>query len=106
MRKILLVSLLLLSSSCQVYKSSFEYVPEEGIPCKSVTEIESMIVESESGPNFILETDHDAQTVIRKSNSRSSKSEKSKRIWIEESQKSSDLRVEGHYIYFDGDRCD
>lgn len=106
MRKILIVSFLLLSSSCQVYKSSFEYVPEEGIPCKSVTEIESMIVESESGPNFILDTEQDSQTVIRKSNSGSSKSKKSKRIWIEESRKSSGLKVDGHYIYFDGGRCD
>ena len=44
----------LLLSSCAIYKQQFDCPPPAGIPCASVTEIESMIVETEKGPDLIV----------------------------------------------------
>lgn len=42
----------LLLSSCQIYKSKFDCPPGKGVPCTSVTEIESMVVETPEGPDL------------------------------------------------------
>ncbi len=36
-----------------MYKSQFDCPPSPGIPCTSVTDLESMIVEMHRGPNLI-----------------------------------------------------
>ena len=46
--------LLLLFTSCSIYKQQFDCPPPAGIPCASVTEIESMIVETEKGSDLIV----------------------------------------------------
>ena len=43
--------LLVLLTSCSMYKSHFDCPPGKGVGCKSVSEIEGMIVESETGPD-------------------------------------------------------
>jgi conjugal transfer pilus assembly protein TraV len=54
MNKILMGIFLLLLSSCSVYKQQFDCPPPEGIPCASVTEIEAMILETESGADLLV----------------------------------------------------
>lgn len=49
------LSLLILTvSSCSIYKQQFDCPPPAGIPCASVTEIESMIVETDQGADLII----------------------------------------------------
>lgn len=43
-----------LLSSCSIYKQQFDCPPPKGIPCTSVTEIESMIVETEQGADLLV----------------------------------------------------
>lgn len=43
-----------LLSSCQIYGNKFDCPPGEGVPCLSVTEIESRIVESENGADLFI----------------------------------------------------
>jgi len=50
----LVCSLLLFTTSCGVYRSSFDCPPGKGVPCASVSEIESMIVETNHGPDLFL----------------------------------------------------
>lgn len=43
-----------LLASCSIYKQQFDCPPPKGIPCTSVTEIESMIVETEQGADLLV----------------------------------------------------
>jgi hypothetical protein len=49
-----LVPSILVLSSCSIYKQQFDCPPPAGIPCASVTEIESMIVETDKGADLIV----------------------------------------------------
>ena len=42
----------MLMSSCAVYNKHFDCSAPSGIPCRSVTEVESLIVENEEGPDL------------------------------------------------------
>jgi hypothetical protein len=53
-RYFLLLGCSFLLSSCSIYKAQFDCPPPAGIPCASVTDIESMIVETEKGPDLIV----------------------------------------------------
>lgn len=50
----LLGFLILVMPSCSIYKQQFDCPPPAGIPCASVTEIESMIVETDKGADLIV----------------------------------------------------
>ena len=50
--KYILIFIFLVCSSCQVYQSDFDSPVGKGIPNKSVSEIEKMIIETESGPDL------------------------------------------------------
>lgn len=66
----LLIFLMLFTQSCQVYRSNFDCAPGEGIPCRSVTEIESMIVESCEGPDILVEKESDSVVLVRRKSHR------------------------------------
>lgn len=42
-----------LLASCSIYKQQFDCPPPQGIPCTSVNEIESLIVETAQGPDLL-----------------------------------------------------
>jgi hypothetical protein len=54
-----LLIFMLTLSSCSIYKDQFDCPPPCGIPCTSVTDIESMIVETEQGPDVLVVPDKD-----------------------------------------------
>lgn len=46
---------LFLFSSCSIYNQKFDCPPPSGIPCASVTDIEDMILDTEKGPDIIVQ---------------------------------------------------
>jgi len=100
--KIIYLLFPLVAASCQMYRTQFDCPPGVGIPCTSVSDIESMIVEKkpwEEGPDYIarcqmpkrLPTCIDAQVI---------------RVWIPQSEDESGCIIEGHYMYFPNNEAD
>lgn len=95
----LAISVLL--TSCQIYRSEFDCPPGIGVPCTSVSDIEGMIVETEEGSDVFTGGEGSPRelwqerVMCRRCCSR--------RVWIQESQTSSENIVEGHYVYFSDD---
>lgn len=87
MHKIALASLLFLTS-CQVYRSDFDYCPGRGVSCKSVTEIEKMVIETEKGPDLFVSFDEGKARNVQR------------RVWIEGRRSECGEFTEGHYLYF------
>ena len=91
-------------SSCSIYKQHFDCPPPVGIPCASVTEIESLIVETEKGSDLILkpeveEKNHCFWCGAQKADSSfpSNNSRCNQKIWIC-SQKNDDCLERGYYF--------
>ena len=57
MRSLAFFLLPVLVSACSPYKTHFDCPPAKGVGCKSVTEIEGMIVETPKGQEDIFNTD-------------------------------------------------
>lgn len=98
-------TVLLFSASCNVYRSDFDCPPGCGVPCASVTEIESMIVETQEGPDIFPmgcspPAPSWAEQVVASSKGQPCK------VWIADSEDECGYRVSGHYIYLhpNGDR--
>jgi len=100
----LMIALTLFLTSCSIYKQQFDCPPPAGIPCASVTEIESMIVETERGADLIVKPEINkdnhcywcgAQKVGAPFPSNSSKC--NHKIWIC-SQKEDNGLTKGHYF--------
>ncbi len=93
-------------TSCQVYKSDFDCPPCKGVLCRSVSEIESMIIETpEGGSDLFFEIPKQDCFVSNNSRKRSKNGiVTGQRIWIENSE-CNHSSVEGHYIYIKKD-CD
>lgn len=91
-------------SSCSIYQQHFDCPPPEGIPCASVTEIESMIVETDKGPDIILipeiEEDKGCFWCKKKDSINSySKQALKRRVWICKQQTQDEGYLEkGHYL--------
>ena len=119
MKKLLLLCIPLLMSSCTGYKGSFDCPPGVGVGCKSVTQIEEMIVETKEGPDLFIPPDEKkkskqkpackkcksgnslTQEFSRKEEGTISKSpQRVARVWIEGHTTPSGNRAEGHYVYF------
>lgn len=101
---LLLGALSLLLSSCSIYKQQFDCPPPAGIPCASVTEIESMIVETEKGSDLIVkpeveESNHCFWCGAQKSGCAypAKNSKCNRKVWIC-SQKNDDCLIKGHYF--------
>lgn len=86
-------------TSCQVYQSNFDCPPGKGIPCTSVSDIEKMIVETDKGPDFLLERKNDCCPAESKNCCSVTPSLSNKRIWVETYEDEGGNIVEGHYIY-------
>ena len=100
-RLMLTVSLMALFSSCQAYKTGFDCPPKSGIPCKSVSEIEKMIVETERGPDLLVEREDKYEIIHCNQETKSlCKDEERKRVWMASQTNESGDCVEAHYIYF------
>ncbi len=54
MKKIFLLSALVLLSACSLYKREFDCTPSPGLACTSVTALENMIVEAPCGEDVFL----------------------------------------------------
>lgn len=85
-------------AACNVYHSDFDCAPGKGVPCASVTEIESMIVETKEGPDIFPfgcqpPNYYWTQELVCESNNYPRK------VWIPDTEDASGCRVGGHYIY-------
>jgi len=102
MRKLLFM-IPLLFCSCSYYKKSFDCPPCMGVGCKSVTEIEEMIIEKPDGQpdDFIGMADSRTRQKLRKSEKRcvKCKDNNAYRVWVEDTYEG-DRMHEGHYVYF------
>lgn len=92
-------------TSCSIYKQQFDCPPPSGIPCASVTEIESMIVETENGSDLILkpeveENNHCFWCGAQKAgcNFPSKSSKCHQKVWICSQKKEGGCLVKGHYF--------
>lgn len=90
-----LLGLALLASSCQMYRAHFDCPPGEGIPCTSVTDIESMVIETGRGPDVLAGSESGAWKslipVLPPCQAR--------KVWIADINTKCGCHIEGHYIY-------
>jgi len=103
MKYLLACITLILTSSCSNYRSYFDCPSYPGAGCKSVSQIEEMIVENEIASDYFptrkCRNTYPAHNdtpfpVIRID------LEQKKRAWICPHVNSSGQYVEGHYVYF------
>lgn len=101
----LLGSSILILSSCSIYKQQFDCPPPAGIPCASVTEIESMIVETDKGADLIVkpeieENNHCFWCGAQKPGSAfpSKTSKRNPKIWICSQKMDGCVKKNGHYF--------
>ena len=100
----ILGGLSLFLSSCSIYNQQFDCPPPSGIPCASVTEIESMIVETDQGSDLIIkpevnELNHCFWCGSQNSGSAypSTSSKCNRKVWIC-NQKEDGCLVKGYYF--------
>jgi hypothetical protein len=95
-RSYLFIAMLsLVLSSCQMYRSQFDCPPGEGIPCTSVTDIESMVIETKRGPDVLAPSETGAWKnlipILPLCQAR--------KVWISDVDTNCGCHIEGHYIY-------
>jgi len=56
---------LLTLTSCAMYQQDFDCPPPCGVPCTSVTDLESMVVEMEQGPDLFMPYQESAISRLR-----------------------------------------
>lgn len=112
MKKPLFILLSFLCSSCSTYQRHYSCPPGIGVTCKSVTEIEGMIEEKESGPDLFLpeknvskrsKKDKGACCLSQLKKGREVFSKEApliKRVWLRGHSTEAGHRVDGHYLYF------
>jgi hypothetical protein len=99
--------LLLLLTSCSMYRKEFDCCPAEGVPCTPVTTLEKMIVESPCGPDIFLRVepklvDIKEQPACACAKKQEPRSPLQRRIWISPNQDG-----QACYLYFEEDGiCD
>ena len=98
LKKLLLSGIVTLLTSCSQYRSTFDCPPGRGVPCTSVSEIESRIIETEQGPDIFAGC-HEGCSEWKQKAAKLRLS----RVWIEESTTDEGHIIEGHYLYFNGD---
>jgi conjugal transfer pilus assembly protein TraV len=102
LKRILAVTVLSqLLYSCTVYKKDFECPIPGGVKCKSVTEIEDSIIESERGPDlFSLDNGECVSCSGEKKKEESKETKFLKRVWVRGYTSELETQIEGHYVYF------
>ena len=89
--------LLLLLSSCQVYRAQFDCQPGYGVPCTPVTDIEKMIVETpDNSPDIFLSYLPSKNPACVKIGTPHALDRK---VWIAARIDPSGRMIAGHYIY-------
>lgn len=88
LKTFLLLSIPLFFSACAIYESDFDCPPDIGVPCTSSSDIESMIIEMEKGPDIFVGYDLSYETTLTSS---------PRKIWVCTYQTKDGQRVEGHY---------
>jgi hypothetical protein len=90
-----------LCCSCSHYTGTFDCPPGKGVHCKSVTEIEKMIIETEDKEaDIFIPGDCKKKNCRRKVASYLKGKETDRKVWVAGSVDSSGNYVEEHYIYF------
>ena len=84
-----------LLSSCQMYQSNFDCPPGVGIPCTSVTDIESMVIETDKGPDVLAGKETGAWRHLVKPVPPG----KTQKVWIAAIDTDDGCHVDGHYIH-------
>ena len=105
MNKFFLLASLFSFSSCTMYKQNFDCPVGKGVSCKSLTQIEEMIIEKEQGADLFIESvEADCSNCkggsLKMASYVKDSSEFSHRIWVEPRVSEMGYLVEGHYIYF------
>ena len=110
----LLLSLTILSlTSCAIYQQDFDYQPPVGVPCTSETDLESMVVETNKGPDLFVpmekETESKSKCACHKCQGLSTTSicsDLNRKVWICHHLTEDGCSVQGHYIYQKQILCD
>ena len=93
-----LMGSLTILTSCTEYRSHFDCSPGRGVPCTSVSKIESMIIETSKGPDIFTGCQEKREAwKDKKANL------KICRVWIEEAETEDGHVIGGHYLYFTDD---
>lgn len=97
----LTVLVVLTLSSCSLYRSSFDCKVPSGMRCKSVTEIEAMIVESEEGDDYLCreKTLHPVPKRPPKTHLEPLRTKPRVKVWICPHLDPKRGYVEGHFIH-------
>jgi len=91
--KYLIICLPLLLSSCAIYRQKFDCPPDPGVPCTSVTDLEQMIIETDSGPDIFVSNSSQGcrgAQICRKN-----------KVWIAGYKTCDGCWIPGHYIEID-----
>ncbi len=92
---ILLVVISILFSSCQMYRTQFDCPPGRGIPCTSVTDIESMVIETQKGPDVLAASQDGAWKNLIPPMPPG----EVRKVWIADTDTECGCHIEGHYLY-------
>lgn len=85
----------LLFCSCQMYRANFDCPPGKGIPCTSVTDIESMIIETPKGPDVLA----GKETGTWKKMVPQLPPGEVRKVWLADTDTDCGCHIEGHYLY-------
>ena len=96
---------LLFLTSCTIYKQEFECPPPQGVPCTSETDLESMVVETDCGPDIFLPVNRD-DCSCHKNMSPAERvcTALGRKVWICHQLTEDGCRIQGHYIYQNEDQ--
>lgn len=89
-------------TSCAIYQQEFDCPPPVGVPCTSVTDLESMVVETSKGPDLFLplERESDEKSACSQETPVTDVCSSLKRkVWICHHLTEDGCNVQGHYIY-------
>lgn len=86
-------------TSCAIYKQDFDCPPPCGVPCTSETDLESMVVETNRGPDLFVPEDSECLCSCRKCKKAAIPFSLNRKIWICHHLTEEGCGVQGHYIY-------
>lgn len=93
MKKIFLSFFILtFCQSCSMYKKNFDCPIPDGTPCKSVTKIESMIVERTEGPDLFVLTNEGKCSCV------SPCSKNKRKIWFSSHESPTGVPIQGKSV--------
>jgi hypothetical protein len=95
---LILLGTAFLATSCNAYRSQFDCCPSKGVPCTSVSKIESMIVETQEGSDIFVGLETPGRSYWK---SKALKCGKPiTKVWIADAIDADGNYICGHYIYF------